>query len=111
MMVVCPAVPRAGEDVTDSVNPSTLPVAGRPDGAVDVVVDPLAVVVVEAELPELEHPATTGRARASRAAATGAVRWRSIGSSYRPPHPHLRMRGRCLGPGGDDRPVGFDRVE
>ena len=80
MMVVCPVVPRAGDIVTDSVNPSTLPVAGRPEGTGAVVVDPLAVV--EVELPELEQPATAGMVRASRTAATGAVLSRNIWPAY-----------------------------
>jgi hypothetical protein len=69
--VVCPVVPRVGDDVTDRVNPSTLFVAGRPEGTGPVAVEPAAVV--EAELPELEQPATAESVRASRAVATGAV--------------------------------------
>jgi hypothetical protein len=80
-MTVCPAVPVAGDEVTDKVNPSTLPVAGRPDGAVLVVVEPPAfVVLVALDGPELEHPASTGRARATRTAATESFGERRIGS-------------------------------
>ena len=86
-MVVCPAMPCAGDDVTERVKPSTLPVAGRPDGAVDVVV--LVEVVVVAELPELEHPVATGRATASSATATCEDRRRNIGPAYCPPQLRL----------------------
>jgi hypothetical protein len=74
------------------VKPSTLPVAGRAGTVVAdvptglVVADAAVVVgageVVVAAVPELEHPATTGRARASSAAAAnGVVRESCIGSS------------------------------
>jgi hypothetical protein len=84
-MVVCPAVPDLGDEVTDRVSPSTLPVAGRPGTVVvvdraPVVVVGLPVVVVEDEL-EFEHPASVTTESARTAAATGMVRGRGIGSS------------------------------
>src|SRR5665213_2495414 len=109
-MEVCPAMPRAGDDVTERVNPSTLPVAGRPDGTALVTgVDPW--VVVEAVLPELEHPATTGRERASRATATGVDRRRSIGPAYCPPHLPLRHLSWWIVPETDDPPAQMPQGE
>jgi hypothetical protein len=79
-MTVCPTVPLAGDEVADRVTPSTLPVAGRLGLSVVVVVAAAAIVVVDASEPELEHPATTGRINATRAAEKGTFRERRIGS-------------------------------
>ena len=60
LMVVCPVVPPMGEDVTNRVNPSTLPVAGRPEGTGDVVVVEHLAVVVVTELRELKQSGRPG---------------------------------------------------
>ena len=95
LMVVCPSVPVAGDDVTDRVNPSTLPVAGCPDGMAPVVVvdvppvdDVGAWVVVDALPVELEHPASRVSPHPRSATKTGAFEKLRIGSWYRPPHVH-----------------------
>ncbi len=84
LITVCPTVPVVGDKVTDRVNPSTLPEAGRAVGAVLVVLElPALVVLVVVELelgPALEQPAVTGRARATIRAVTGTIRERRIGS-------------------------------
>ena len=76
VMDVLPTVPLCGDEVTSSVIPLTLPVAGRSAAEVDAVADPAFVVVVEL-VDELEQPAITGLARASR--AMGKKRRRCIG--------------------------------
>jgi hypothetical protein len=80
-MVVLPTAPVAGETVTASVTPLTLPVAGSDAGPGAVV----AVVawVVDGVAVELEQPARTGAASAARAAvARVLLREWCIGSSY-----------------------------
>jgi hypothetical protein len=83
-MVVEPATPVRGEEVTDRVTPSTLPVAGRSSGLGAVVVVGLGAVVVVVAVEELEQPAAVTRAAVRSAAeASGRVRGECIGSAYR----------------------------